>query len=68
MSTVAIVLELIKLGLPIAQQIIDAVNLEMALSGSGHTPTEDEMLQLDKALFVAHEALQAATQAPAAEA
>ncbi len=68
MSTVAIVLELIRLGLPIAQEIVQGVNLEMSLSGRGRAPTEDEMKQLDAALFVAHEALQSAQQAPTAEA
>ncbi len=62
MSVVALVLELIRLSLPIAQQLVDAVNLEMALSGSGHTPSEDELRQLDAALIAAHEALQNAQQ------
>lgn len=65
MSIVALVLELLQLGLPIAEEIVAGVNQEMALSGRDTPPTEDEMRLLDQALAAAHTALQTARQGDA---
>lgn len=59
MTTIAIVLQLIQLGLPIAQEIADAVNVEMALSGSPDGPTPEQQATIDAGLEAAHAALQA---------
>ena len=64
MGTIAIAMQLIQLGVPIAQEIIAAVNAEMALSGAGRAPTPDEQAAIDTGLAAAHAALQAAQPAP----
>lgn len=64
METIALALQLMQLGLPLAQEIIDAVNQEMALSGSGVPITSDQQATIDAGLQAAHEALQSAQQAP----
>lgn len=60
MSAVA---QLVQLGLVIEPQIMDAVNTEMQLSGTGQ-PTPEQQAALDAALDAAHAALQAAQPAP----
>ena len=62
MATIAIAAQLIELGLPLAQEIIDAVDAEMALSGSGTAPTADQQAAIDAGFAAAHAALQAAQQ------
>lgn len=64
METIALALQLMQLGLPLAQEIIDAVNQEMALSGSGVPITSGQQATIDAGLQAAHDALQAAQQAP----
>lgn len=64
METITLAMELMQRGLPLAQEIIDAVNLEMALSGSGVPITADQQATIDAGLLASHEALQAAQQAP----
>ena len=63
-TVIPIAAELVQLGVTIAPSIIEAVNLEMQLSGSGSAPTADQQAQLDAALEAAHAALQAAQPAP----
>ncbi len=62
LSTISIAVQLMQLGIPLAQTIIDAVNAEMALSGSGRAPTPAEQASIDAGLKAAHEALQGAQQ------
>lgn len=64
MGTIAIAVQLIQLGVPLAQEIIAAVNAEMALSGAGRAPTADEQAAIDAGLVAAHAALQAAQPSP----
>jgi hypothetical protein len=64
METIALALELMQRGLPLAQEIIDAVNQEMGLSGSGVPITGEQQATIDAGLQSAHDALQAAQQAP----
>lgn len=61
-SVISIVAQLVQLGIPLAQSIIDAVNAEMALSGAGRPPTVAEHLAIDAGLAASHEALQSAQQ------
>lgn len=65
MATIAIVLQLLQLGLPIAKEIADAVDTEMSLSGSADGPTPEQQATIDAGLDAAHAALQAAQQAGA---
>lgn len=64
LTTIGIAMQLVQLGLPLAQEIIDAVNAEMSLSGSASGPTADQQATIDAGLLAAHEALQSAQQAP----
>lgn len=64
MPAIVIAAQVVQLGLPLAQQIIDAVTLEMQLSGSGNAPTPEQQAVIDAGLKAAHEALQAAQPAP----
>lgn len=67
MSVIGIVAQLVQLGIPLAKEIIDAVNAEMVLSGAGRPPTPDEQAAIDAGLKAAHEALQNAQQEPTAD-
>lgn len=62
-AVIPIVAQLVELGVQIAPSIIDAVNIEMQLSGQG-TPTPEQQAKLDAALDEAHAALQAAQPGP----
>lgn len=62
-SVIALVAQLVQLGIPIAEEIQAAVVAEMALSGSGTAPTPEQQASIDLALEQAHNALQAASQA-----
>lgn len=62
-AVIPIAAQLVQLGVTVAPAIIDAVNLEMQLSGSGNQPTPEQQAQLDAALDAAHAALQAAQPA-----
>lgn len=62
MATMAIALQLMQLGIPLAKEIVDAVNAEMALSGSPNGPSDAEQATIDAGLEAAHAALQAARQ------
>lgn len=57
---ISIAAQLVALGVPLAQEIIDAVNAEMTISGSNTAPTADQQAILDNGLDAAHKALQAA--------
>lgn len=65
MSVLAMILELIRFGLPVAQEVLDAADVELSLSRMVGEPTENEMKIRDAGLAAAHAALQAAQQAPA---
>lgn len=62
MGTISIAIQLMQLGLPLAKEIVDAVNTEMALSGSTNGPSDAEQATIDAGLEAAHAALQAAQQ------
>lgn len=62
MAVIGIVAELVALGLPIAEDIIAAVAIEMRLSGAGVEASVEERAQIDAAMDAAHAALQAATE------
>lgn len=64
MGIIAIVAELMRLGIPIATEIVEAVNAMMTLSGANRAPTADEQAALDAGLAASHKALQEAKQAP----
>lgn len=62
-AVIPIAAQLVQLGVTVAPSIIEAVNLEMQLSGSNTQPTADQQAKLDAALDEAHAALQAAQPA-----
>jgi hypothetical protein len=64
MTVTEVALKLIRAGIPIATVIVDAVDQEMELSGSGAPPTEEQQATIDAGLQAAHATLQGAQQAP----
>ena len=59
-ATIQAAAQLVALGVELSSFIIDGVNVEMALSGSGAAPTADQQAEIDAGLEAAHAALQAA--------
>lgn len=62
MSVIALVLEMIQLGLPIANEVMAGAHQEMLLSGQDVLPSVAEAAVRERALLAAHTALQAAQQ------